>query len=266
MASITLRDINFGIEVAVFAIAIYILLRFLRSTRGGGIVRGLIFIGILFGLGLIALLNSTQLPHLEYVLRAIVEIVIIGLVILFQPELRRGISRLGENPLLSRFARTTESKILGEVSKAVTRMSHERIGALIAFERDFSLESYIEEGVKLDAKVTQSLLESIFQPGGALHDGAVIIRGERIAAAACVLPLSENSDLPKSLGTRHRAAIGLTEVGDAITLVVSEENGAISICVKGEIHRNIAPAELENWIKRTLFREPVPEPAAKAGA
>lgn len=251
-------SISFLIEVAVFSAAIYVLLRFLRSTRGAGLVRGLILIGLVFGAVLIAILSSAkvQLPHLEYVFKAIVETVILAMVILFHPELRRGIARLGEHPLVSRFSRSRESKILGEVTRAVEKLARERCGALIAFERDFSLEPYIEEGVRLDGKVTSALLESIFHPGGALHDGAVIVRGERIAAASCLFPLTENTNLPKRFGTRHRAAIGLTENSDAITLVVSEETGEISISSKGEIEQGVAPDKLEEILRARLFNLP----------
>lgn len=248
------NQINSYIEIAFFAAAIYLFLRFLRSTRGAGIVRGLILICIVLGLSLIALLNTTQLPHLEYVFKAIVEIVILAMVILFQPELRRGISRLGENPLLSRFAQSNKTKMLGELSQVAAQFSKSRTGALIAIERDSSLDPYIEEGTKLDAKLTPALLESIFYPGGALHDGAIILRGERIAAAGCVLPLSENRELPSRLGTRHRAALGLTENTDAVTIVVSEETGEISLCHHGQIERNIPDSELENVLKKVLFR------------
>lgn len=248
-------SLGFLIEIAVFSAGIYLLLRFLRSTRGAGLVRGIILIGLLLGAGLLALLGSAkvQLPHLEYVFKAIVETVILAMVILFQPELRRGIARLGEHPLISRFSRSRESKILGEVAKAAEKLARDRAGALIAFEKDFSLEPYIEEGVRLDSKVTNALLESIFHPGGALHDGAVIIRGERVAAASCLFPLTENTNLPKRFGTRHRAAIGLTENSDAVTLVVSEETGEISICAKGEIEQGIPSDKIEDALRARLL-------------
>lgn len=248
-------SLSFLIEIAVFSVAIYVLLRFLRSTRGAGLVRGLILIALVLGAGLLALLSSAkvQLPHLEHVFKAIVETVILAMVILFQPELRRGIARLGEHPLISRFSRARESKVLADVARAAEKLARERVGALIAFERDFSLEPYIEEGVRLDAKVTSSLMESIFHPGGALHDGAVVLRGERVAAASCLFPLTENPDLPKRFGTRHRAAIGLTENSDAVTLVVSEETGEISICAKGEIEQGIAPDKLEDSLRARLL-------------
>lgn len=248
-------SLSFLIEVAVFSMAIYLLLRFLRSTRGAGLVRGLLLIALLFGAGLLTLMSSAkiQFPHLEHVFKAIVETVILAMVILFQPELRRGLARLGEHPLISRFSRTRESKVLNDIAKAVDKLSRERVGALIAFERDFSLEAYIEEGVRIDAKLTPPLLESIFHPGGALHDGAVVLRGERVAAAGCLFPLTESPDLPKRFGTRHRAAIGLTENSDAVTLVVSEETGEISLCSKGEIERGISPDKIEEKLRARLL-------------
>ncbi|RMH01155.1 MAG: TIGR00159 family protein [Planctomycetota bacterium] len=251
------------IEIATLTVAYYGLLRFLRSTRGGGLLRGLgVFVSIT--LVLYALFSIFPgVPVLVEILRQVGGAIVLILVILFQPELRQGIARFGRGGLL-RFLgqeeRSTETA--ARVARAAQRMAKERIGALIAFERGVSLAPYSDNAVPVDAPVSGILLETIFFPGGPLHDGAVVIREDRIQAAACLLPLADPSEELGRLGTRHRAALGLSEETDAVTLVVSEETGQISLCSAGRLMRQIPLDQIEEKLVALLHPESEPEPAA----
>src|SRR6185503_19923210 len=164
---------------------------------------------------------------------------------------RRGLVRLGEYPFIKLFIKR-EVNVLDEIVEAVVRCAKKKVGALIALEREIGLGPYIEGGVKCDAEVRSELIDTIFFPGTALHDGAIIIQDQRIAAAGCLFPLTDNPSISKALGTRHRAAIGLTEESDAVTIVVSEETGQISVGVDGELHRNLDKEALEAMLRRLV--------------
>ena len=243
------------LQTVILGAGIYFFLRFLRTTRGSGLVRGLV-VTLLFGL--IVLLGMTrllQLEELDYIVQKVMGYTVVILAILFQPELRRGMAQLGEHPLMGRFLARRRQETLNEVVQAANAMSGRRHGALIAFEREFSLDPFIETAVKLDSEVNRLLLETIFHPGGPLHDGAVVIQKDRVAGATCLFPLTENVEIAKSTGTRHRAALGLTEETDAVALVVSEETGKISICKRGKMIRGIASGKLEDELRRALGSE-----------
>jgi diadenylate cyclase len=243
--------ISMVLEIAFFATGIYIVLRFLRATRGSGVIRGLSL--ILVG-GLIAftiLINVLQLRRLGLVFESLRDIAVVGLIIVFQPEIRRAIVHLGESPIFNRFFRR-EIKTMQRLIRAVARMSKERTGALIAIERDGSLSAYAEQGIHLDAELNSFLVECIFHKGSALHDGAMILRGDRIVAASCVLPLSDAQNIDRRLGTRHRAALGLAEETDALAIIVSEETGKVSIAFGGELQHDISLETLERTIEKTL--------------
>ena len=238
------------LQVLILTFGIYLLLSFLRTTRGSGLVSGvsLILIVGVYGMGLVA--QANELVELEGIIDGLQISVFVIIAIIFQPELRRGIFILSESPLLTRFLRTPRKEVFAEVAAAVQTMAKKKQGALIAFERKTPLDAYIEGAVKLDSEVNRLLLDSIFQNGGTLHDGAVIIRGDRLVAAASLFPLTENVEISKSTGTRHRAALGLTEETDAVTITVSEETGIVSICKRGSIERRIPPTEVEEvfWL------------------
>jgi diadenylate cyclase len=255
-----------GIEIAVLAFAIYVLLRFVRSTRGSGFVRGLSILFVFFAVVLRLAIDLLGLPRLEFVYGGSLSTLVLVLAIIFQPELRRGIARLGEHPLVQRFAGSSPTGTIGEVCRAVAWLAHHRRGALLAFEREDSLETYVEGGVALDARVDHLLLESIFQKTSPLHDGAVVLRRERVAAAACLFPLSENPEISKRLGTRHRAALGLTEETDAVAILVSEETGGISLSFRGKLEPVPSVSALERELGRALWgaRPEVPVPAVPA--
>lgn len=240
-----------AIEVAIFAVLIYLVLRFLRETRGSGVVRGL---GLILVAGFVLfqlLIQVLKLERLELLFSAVVQSVVIALVVVFHPEIRRAIVHLGDSPIFGRFF-PKESKIVQRVLRAVSRLSKERIGALIAIERDASLHSLVESGITIDAELNSFLIESIFYPKNALHDGAIVVRNDRIVAASCLLPLSQNPDVDKRLGTRHRAALGLSEETDALAIVVSEETGKISVALGGKLYFDLSLEQLERHIDEGL--------------
>ncbi|MEM7205688.1 MAG: diadenylate cyclase CdaA [Planctomycetota bacterium] len=238
------------IEVAVFSAVIYVVLRFLRETRGAGVVRGLSLILTLAIITFTVLINLLDLRHLEVVFTALTNITILGLIIVFQPEIRRAIVHLGESPIFARFRR--ETRTVPRLLRGVARLSKDRVGALIAIERDASLADLTASGIRIDAEVNSYLVESIFVRSSPLHDGAIVIRDNRIEAAKCLLPLSESTDINQRLGTRHRAAVGLSEESDALAIVVSEETGAISFALNGKLMHDVALEELEQTMEAVL--------------
>ncbi|MBL8734102.1 MAG: TIGR00159 family protein [Planctomycetes bacterium] len=242
------------IEVGVFAVFIYIALRFLRATRGSVIIRGL---GLLLTVTLVAffvLIELFQLDHLAWILREVAPSVVVGLVVVFHPEIRRAIVHLGDAPIFGRFFRR-ETKIVPRLLRAVARLSKERIGALIAIEREASLSELTENGITIDAELNSYLIESIFFPKSALHDGGIVVRDDRIVAASCLFPLSQNPDIDKRLGTRHRAAVGLSEETDAFLLVVSEETGSISTASNGKLEHGLTLEQLEQKLDEVFGRK-----------
>jgi diadenylate cyclase len=250
-------------ELLVLWIGIYVVLRFMRGSLGLGILRGLLIAGFTLYLAAQILFGriGLSLPHLQ-LLSPSLTILVVSLVILFQPELRRAFTRLGENPAFGRLA--PRSATLGRIiSEAAERMSRRKVGALVAIERSTGLSTFMEGSVHLNCELQPQLLESIFQQGGPLHDGAVLIRDGRIAAAGCLLPLSENPDIGSDYGTRHRAAIGITEDTDAIAIVVSEETGNIAVAVRGELQRVRTPRDLARMIDEALASPPG-EPEAES--
>lgn len=259
------QTLKWALQVAILAPALYLFLRFLRRTRGGGVLRGLV-VALAFGvLGLWGLAKYFDLAELNYLIGSITPFLAVILTILFQPELRRAIARLGTQNRFARFFKVRRHETIHIVAEAAREMAGRRHGALIAFQRDESLDTYTQAAVRVDAEVRRLVLESIFHPGGALHDGAVVIEGDRIAAAACLFPLTENIEISKSTGTRHRAALGLTEESDAVTLVVSEETGSLAVCHRGQIERHVPPDRLEEVLLQKLEADAQGEKGARAG-
>lgn len=246
-----MTDAKMILEVFVFAIGIYAILRFLRETRGSGVIRGLIIILLGTIVTFTVLIDFFELERLELIFDKFAELAVIGLIIVFQPEIRRAIVHVGDSQLFGRLFKR-EVKTLQRLLRSVARLSKERIGALIAIEREGSLANLAETGIQIDAELNSYLIESIFYPGGALHDGALVIRGDRIVAASCLLPLSQNPSIDKRLGTRHRAAVGLSEETDALAIVVSEETGRISAALGGRLEHNITLDNLEETIEVAL--------------
>jgi diadenylate cyclase len=224
------------IEIAILAVAIYFVLRFLRRTRGAGIVRGLGLVVV--GLFLMAqvVIASFDLTVLSRVLDYLLTTVLVGLLVIFQPELRRGLMVLGRYGVLRYFAGDRQRPIVDKLADAAEAMARECVGALIAIERDTVLEAFVETGEPIDAEVSASLIRSIFSKRSPLHDGAVIVVNGRIAAAACQLPLGQPPEGNSvHMGMRHRAALAMSDETDAVLLVVSEETGRISLAVAGRL-------------------------------
>lgn len=189
-------------------------------------------------------------------LKQVIEFGFLAIIIIFQPEIRRGLEQIGRGKLFQRSTSQEEeeqTRLIEAMKKSVSYMAKRRIGALISIEKDTGLNEYIETGIGLNAEVSSELLINIFIPNTPLHDGAVIMQKDKVTAAACYLPLSESPFISKELGTRHRAALGLSEVTDAITIVVSEETGAISITLNGNLHRNLSLEEFETLLRKMWF-------------
>lgn len=224
------------VEILVLTVLFFIVLSFIRGTRGAAILKGMIFIFVAVFVGVMFLADQLQLTHLKQLLTWLLSISFMALIVIFAPEMRRGLSRLAQSNVLSQASRALEENVIREIVDACFELAHRRIGALITIEREASLDDIIEDyGVTQDAAVTSRLLQTIFFTGSPLHDGSVIIRSGRIVAAGCQLPMPDNPRIPRDLGMRHRAAIGITEETDAVAIVVSEETGKVSMFIQGRI-------------------------------
>ena len=237
------------LDIAIVSFLIYELLLLIRGTRAVQMALGVGF--------LIALFFVSRWLHLEtvnWLIRNLAGYVVFAAIVLFQTDIRRALAHFGRAPFFRYLARSSDSDddIVEEIVVACSTLATRRIGAIIVIEREIGLRNYIEGGIPLDATVTYDLLASIFQPSSPLHDGAVIVQGDRIAAAACFLPLSVNPRLTKDLGTRHRAAAGLTEENDAIAIVVSEETGSIALVTGGHIERGFTVDRLGEALRELL--------------
>ncbi|MEK7450201.1 MAG: diadenylate cyclase CdaA [Planctomycetota bacterium] len=243
------------IEIIIISILFYYLLISLRGTRGAGILKGLIFITVITFLVVVMSTRFFKLSTLHYILKEWFFLVLVfALVVIFQQELRRSLLRLGQSRLLNPFF-SVKSEVITEIIEAALKLSKNRVGALITLEREISLKPYIEGGVQLNAQVSSELLQTIFHPGSPLHDGAVIIREDRIMAAGCLFPLTDNPEISKSVGTRHRSGIGITEESDALVVIVSEETGRISIGVKGQLTTELDETSLQNMLEGLYLKE-----------
>lgn len=228
--------INDVIDILIVAFVIYQLLKLIKQTRAEQLLKGIIVLVIATVLS--GLLN---LHTINWILKGVVSLGTVAIIVVFQPELRRGLEYMGRSKIvkapLSQTDKETGKKITAQIVKAVDRFSRDKVGALIVFEKQTNLTDIIESGTVVDAELSEQMLGNIFYEGAPLHDGAVIIRDGRIHAAACVLPLTRSTELSKELGTRHRAGIGITEHSDALVLIVSEETGIISMASEGQLSR-----------------------------
>ena len=240
------------IDILVVAFLVYKLLPAFRSTGTGRIALVVAAVVVLSWLT-----ELMQLHTLNYLLTQLLAVGLIAIVVLYQPELRRMLDHMTNIKLKSFLGLKKQpvdaEQAIGHVVRACEQMSEEKVGALIVFARDSRLDEYFKTGTMIDAQVSEMLLRNLFFPKAALHDGAVIIRQGRVTAASCVLPLSESSRLSAELGTRHKAAVGISEVTDAVAVVVSEETGAISVAVGGVLKRRLAPQMLERMLRNELF-------------
>jgi diadenylate cyclase len=237
-----------AVEILILTVGIYYVINFVRGTRGASVVMG--FVGLLVTLGLLTML--LDLKVVGALLGAAAVYLAIAVVVLFQPEIRRMLAQLGDLPLFNTAQQEREN--IEVIIQTVERLSDVRIGLLLAVERTVNLQQAVESGIEVDCVATPEMLETIFFPNNAVHDGGVILRGDRIAFAACIFPLSRRQDLSPSLGTRHRAAIGLTEETDAVVVVVSEESGAISYAYRGQLVRRVTIEGLRAFLTTVLVQ------------
>lgn len=242
-------------EWLLIGVVIYTVLSFLKGTRGLRLIRGLILILLVVFLIVKVVVAKLGLDRISVLIEPFLYLIAFGSLVGFQPELRRAFIRVGEAGWLRRFVREGE-RTINPIISAVAYLSAHKIGALIAIERRVGLGTIIENGAVLDARLSCELLQTIFWPGSALHDLGVVIQEGRIAAAACQFPLTESDEIDPSLGSRHRAAVGLTEDSDAVVLVVSEENGKISLSVGGKLYRGLTPEALDAQLKELLQAVP----------
>jgi diadenylate cyclase len=237
-----------ALEILILAVTIYYAFRFLRGTRGWPVVIGFVLVLLALTLGTTLL----DLKILRLLLGTFSAFFAVAVLVIFQPELRRMLAELGSLPIFASASEQRES--IEVVIQTVERLAEVRIGALIALEQSIQLQEAVESGIRVDCEATPEMLETIFFPNNAIHDGGVIIKGDRIAYAACIFPLSQRLDLNKSLGTRHRAAIGLSEETDAVVVVVSEETGQISHAYRGQLVRGVTPEELRSFLTSIFVR------------
>lgn len=244
-------------EIILLSVGIYYGYLYFRGTRGAKVLTGLAIVFLTLTL-ISTLLN---LVVIGWILRSFSVFLAIALVVIFQPELRRGLAELGGHPIFSLTSEKRET--VHDLAEAVSQLANKQFGALIAVERDTSIRVYEETGVTVDADFSVELILTIFHPKAALHDGGVIVRNGRIAAAACIFPVSQRETLDRSLGLRHRAGLGITEESDAVAIVVSEETGGISICHRRRIERNFSPETFRQRLSEILLHAPYEETASE---
>jgi diadenylate cyclase len=245
------------VEILILAFLFYEIMAWVRRTRAWVLFKGLIFI-----LAFLLIAAIFQMTTILFIATRLVNVGLIALIILFQPELRNALEHLGRKNVLAgmfsidKFTDSTQEmleKVAKDIATACSSMSESKTGALIVLEKDVPLDTYVKSGITLDAELSPALLRNIFEKNTPLHDGAVIVRDNRIVAATCYLPLSDNKSIDKDYGTRHRAAIGMSEVSDSLTVIVSEETGAISIARDGILSSGLSESELAEAIMRFAF-------------
>ena len=241
------------VDILAVAFILYYILQLIRGTRAVQML-----LGILFGVVVYDVARLLKLQTLESLLQKFLLVLPFAVVVLFQHEIRRALASFGRNPFWRWYAHSDSGKSFSDIVLAATTLAGRRIGALIVIERLEGLREYVENGILLNAELSYDLLINVFTPDTPLHDGAVIVQNERIAAAACFLPLSTNPEVSKELGTRHRAALGISEETDAVAVVVSEETGGISVCFRGVLTGDLADKGLRNTLLKLLVTDVSP--------
>ena len=247
--NIHIKDV---IEILIVAVIVYEIMLWIKNTKAWMLLRGIIMLGVFILLAWIF-----QMHTILYLAAQSINVLAIAAVVVFQPELRRALEQIGRGRLFHKHNELDEKELedmLNAVTNATEIMSRRKIGALMVFERETGLEERIETGVPIDGLISDSLLLNIFEPDTPLHDGAVVIRGNRIVAASCLLPLTEARNLSQELGTRHRSAIGISEQSDALVLVVSEETGTISLARNGELHRYLTGEDIKSLLRAAVVQ------------
>ncbi len=242
------------VDMLLVAFAIYHLIRFVRKGRTGQVAKAIVIIVVA-----VAIANLLELRVVSFLLNYAVELGLLSLVIIFQPEIRRFLERMGSGKIKELFVTETQSDevetAIAETVEAYGSLSKDKVGALIVFERKTLLDDVLKTGTPLDARISSELLKNLFWNKAPLHDGAVIVRNGRIVGAGCMLPLSGNTNLSRSLGMRHRAGIGISENSDAVVAIVSEETGSISVAINGMLKRHLAPETFERLLRSELMPE-----------
>ena len=247
----TIKIITSLLDLLIVWYVLYLLITVFKGTKAIQLLKGIVVIVI--GQQISKILNLTATSKLFDI---VIQWGVLALIVIFQPEIRRALEQLGRGSFLKRYTNTysrDEEKLIQSVSKAVQYMAKRRIGALIVFEKETGLQDYIETGIPMNSDISQELLTNVFIPNTPLHDGAMIIQGSKIAVAASYLPLSDSVKISKSVGTRHRAAVGISEVSDAFTVVVSEETGDISVTFDGKLRRDISKDVFEELLAEHWF-------------
>jgi len=245
-----LMDWKAILEILILWFVIYKIFLFLKGTKAVYLLRGIVILVIAF-----FVFQKADLYVLSWLLTKFFAFFLILIVIIFQPELREGLIRLGKRHIFYIEPKQEEiGRLIRAIVSATSIMSKKSIGALMAIKREIGLKNYIESGVMLNADITSEILQNIFFPGTPLHDGGVIIDGTKIIAAGCLFPLTDNPDLERAMGMRHRAAVGLSESSDAVVIVVSEERGSISLAINGQLTKNLSPSDLQTILKGQLER------------
>ena len=234
-----------ALDIGIIAFVVYRLIHMIRGTRAMQMIIGLVVV-------LLAYVTSQMLGlfTLTWMLDNFLGSIILVIIVIFQSDIRRALTQVGTAPLFGGADRIERGQVLEEVAKAVVALASRRIGALIVLEREVGLNEYIEVGTRLDARVTRELLESVFMPHSPMHDGALVIQKGRATAARCFLPLSVDPNLSRALGTRHRAAVGLTEETDAVAIVISEEQGSISLVAEGKVTQDLDGPQMRNSLEK----------------
>ena len=247
LPSITITPIDI-IQILILAWIIYKILAWIKTSHAWSLMKGLVVIGVF-----VALIYIFQMTTLIYIINQGLGLVIMAAMVIFQPELRKALESLGRRQIVTRlfmpnrqFEQLFSDRTMNEIIRGCEEMARAKTGALIVIEQNDNLSEYERTGIEVDALVTSQLLINIFEKNTPLHDGAVIVRGDRVTAATCYLPLSDNKSLSKALGTRHRAGVGVSEMTDSFTIIVSEETGGISAAYKGELQRNITEKVLRD--------------------
>ena len=246
-----LMDWKAILEILILWFVIYKIFLFLKGTKAVYLLRGIVILVIAF-----FVFQKADLYVLSWLLTKFFAFFLILIVIIFQPELREGLIRLGKRHIFYIEPKQEEiGRLIRAIVSATSIMSKKSIGALMAIKREIGLKNYIESGVMLNADITSEILQNIFFPGTPLHDGGVIIDGTKIIAAGCLFPLTDNPDLERAMGMRHRAAVGLSESSDAVVIVVSEERGSISLAINGQLTKNLSPSDLQTILKGQLEKK-----------
>ena len=233
-------------EIGILWFVYYVILLFARGTRGVYVLRGIILIALFF-----IITKQLNLERINWIFTKLFGLSILAFLIIFQQEIRRGLANIGQRRWSRFFLK--ESEIISEITSACFLLSRKKIGALIAIERETRLENYIESGIEIDAKVNAELLMTIFTPNTPLHDGGIVISGDRITATGCLFPLTQNPKVSSNLGTRHRAALGISEETDAIVVIVSEETGGVSVAIAGRLTHDLDREAMERVLSN-LYR------------